>query len=109
MLGNKGNVSLHIYKAIFQNQLLGAAFMVDFGKTRTFLFGGSSEFHKNVMAPYLLHWKAMQDAKALGLTTYDFWGIETSSGETPGFVRFKIGFRGQSSGSSSGKGIRRRP
>jgi lipid II:glycine glycyltransferase (peptidoglycan interpeptide bridge formation enzyme) len=94
-LGSKGAVNLHIYKAIFRNQLLGAAFMVDFGSTRTFLFGGSSQFHKNVMAPYLLHWKAMEDAKNLGLKHYDFWGTETSSGETPGFVRFKLGFGGQ--------------
>lgn len=91
-LANQSAVKLHIYKAIFQNQLLATAFMVDFGKTRTFLFGGSSEFHKNVMAPYLLHWQAMLDAKKTGMNVYDFWGIETSSGETPGFVRFKMGF-----------------
>ena len=28
----------------------------------------------------------------MGMSVYDFWGIETSSGETPGFVRFKMGF-----------------
>lgn len=46
------------------------------------------------MAPFLMHWQAMQDAKAAGFAQYDFWGIETSSGETPGFVRFKLGFGG---------------
>lgn len=94
-LHNPGAVSLRIYKAVFQNQLLASAFMVDFGGTRTFLFGGSSELHKNVMAPYLLHWQAMQDAKAQGMKFYDFWGIETSGGATPGFVRFKLGFGGE--------------
>ena len=44
------------------------------------------------MAPYLMHWQAMLDAKKLGLKFYDFWGIETASGATPGFVRFKLGF-----------------
>ena len=91
-LGNKSAVKLHIYKAVFQNELLATAFMMDFGKARTFLFGGSSEEHKNVMAPYLLHWQAITDAKKMGMSVYDFWGIETSSGETPGFVRFKMGF-----------------
>lgn len=91
----QGDLQLHIYKAIYQNQLLAAAFMVDFGGTRTFLFGGSSEVSKNVMAPYLLHWQAMQDAKAAGFGSYDFWGVETSSGEIPGFVRFKLGFGGE--------------
>lgn len=92
MVQNRGDLKLHIYKAIFQNQLLSAAVMLDYGKTRTFLFGGSSEFHKNVMAPYLLHFQAMLDAKTAGLMGYDFWGIETASGDTPGFVRFKLGF-----------------
>ena len=69
--------------------------MVDFGSTRTFLFGGSSDENKQVMAPYLMHWQAMCDAQKLGLKFYDFWGIETSSGEVPGFVRFKLGFGGQ--------------
>lgn len=103
-LHNREQVKLHIYKAVYQNSVLATAFMVDFGFTRTFLFGGSSENYKNVMAPYLLHWKAMQDAKALGLTKYDFWGIETSSGATPGFVRFKLGFAPQlDSGSARGE------
>lgn len=97
-LGEQGVVSLRIYKAVFQNQLLAVAFMLDFGATRTFLFGGSSEFHKNVMAPYLLHWQAMLDAQSLGFKFYDFWGIETALGATPGFVRFKLGFGGEQEG-----------
>ncbi|MEK7162148.1 MAG: peptidoglycan bridge formation glycyltransferase FemA/FemB family protein, partial [Patescibacteria group bacterium] len=35
---NRGGLKLHIYKAIYQNQLLASAIMVDFGNTRTFLF-----------------------------------------------------------------------
>jgi lipid II:glycine glycyltransferase (peptidoglycan interpeptide bridge formation enzyme) len=90
--GGIERVKLHIYKAIYKNQLLASAIMLDFAGTRTFLFGGSSDEHKNVMAPYLMHYRAMLDAKNLGLNFYDFWGIETSKGETPGFVRFKLGF-----------------
>jgi len=95
ILNRESEVKAHLYKAIYQNQLLAAAIMIDFGQTRTFLFGGSSNLHKNVMAPYLLHWQAMLDAKHQALSYYDFWGIETSSGETPGFVRFKLGFGGE--------------
>ena len=91
---NRGDLKLHIYKAIYQNIILASALLLDFGKIRTFLFGGSSNDYKNVMAPFLMHWQAMQDAKAAGFAQYDFWGIETSSGETPGFVRFKLGFGG---------------
>ncbi len=92
--GGRG-ITPHIYKAVYKNQLLASAIMLDFGGTRTFLFGGSSENHKNLMAPYLMHYRAMLDAKKLGLNFYDFWGIETSKGETPGFVRFKLGFGSQ--------------
>lgn len=94
-LSNQSAVKIHLYKAIYQKDLLASALMVDFGKTRTFLFGGSSASHKNVMAPYLMHWQAMRDAKALGFEIYDFWGTATSSGEIPGFVRFKLGFGGK--------------
>lgn len=94
-LHNRGALKLHIYKAVYNNRLLAAAIMLDFAGVRTFLFGGSSSANKNVMAPYLLHWQAMLDAKTSGLTSYDFWGIGTSSGEVPGFVRFKLGFGGE--------------
>lgn len=91
----RGDIKIHLYKALYQNRLLACAVVLDFGGTRTYLFGGSSPEHKNVMAPYLLHFTAMKDAKGLGLKVYDFWGIETSAGETPGFVRFKQGFGGR--------------
>ncbi len=93
-LHHKGEVKLHLYKAVFNKQLLSAAVMVDFGKVRTYLFGGSSREHKNIMAPYLLHFQAMLGAKGQGLEFYNFWGSETASGKTPGFVRFKFGFGG---------------
>lgn len=89
-----GGVALSIYKALFQNRLLASAIMLDFGFTRTYLFGGSSEEDKQVMAPYALHWQAMLDGKAAGLKLYDFWGLETASGKAHGFARFKQGFGG---------------
>lgn len=95
LLRNRGDLKLGIYKAVYQNRLLASALMIDFGSARTYLFGGSSENLKNVMAPYLLHWRAMLDAKAAGLSFYDFWGIETAAGVRPGFVKFKLGFGGR--------------
>jgi len=91
---HSGDLKLHIYKALYKNELLSSAIMIDFGNTRTYLFGGSSDQQKNLMAPYLLHFQAMLDGKKLGLKYYDFWGVETASGAVPGFVRFKLGFGG---------------
>jgi lipid II:glycine glycyltransferase (peptidoglycan interpeptide bridge formation enzyme) len=87
-------IKAHLYKAVGQDQLLASGIYLDFAETRTYLFGGSSENHKNLMAPYLMHFKAMQDAKNLGMKYYDFWGLETAASKVPGFVRFKQGFGG---------------
>lgn len=83
-----------LYKAFYEKRLVAAAIMIDHGTTRTYLFGGSSESDKSLMAPYAIHWQAMIDAKAAGLTRYDWWGIETASGKTPGFVQFKLRWGG---------------
>ena len=62
----------------------------------TYLFGGSSETKRNMMAPYLLHWQIIQDLKKQGFEKYDFWGVETDS-KHPwyGFSKFKLGFGGE--------------
>lgn len=103
-LKSQSEIKVSVYKALYQKQLLASAVMVDFsakggsasgGGTRTYLFGGSAEANKNVMAPYLLHFMAMTDAKAAGIKFYDFWGLQTSGGKAPGFARFKLGFGGE--------------
>ena len=90
-----GQTRLTIYKALLGQELLACGLMVDFGNARTYLFGGTSPAQRNVMAPYLMHWQAILDAQTSGLKYYDFWGIETAKGATPGFVRFKLGWGGE--------------
>ncbi len=89
-----GDVTVSVYSAMYGGTIIATGMMVDFGKTRTYLFGGSSNEHRNTMAPYLLHYTAMADAKKIGLTDYDFDGLETSTGKEAGFARFKLGFGG---------------
>lgn len=87
--------------------LLAANIMVDFGDTRTYLHGASSSEHRNFMAPYLLHWELMRDAKERGLAFYDWWGVVPPTPPSPpsgrggihehpwaGITRFKRGFPG---------------
>ncbi len=80
--------------AYYNGQLVACGLFVDFGHVRTYLFGGSSTEHKNVMAPYLLHWTAIQNAQTNKLTTYDFFGAEGAVSDGSGFARFKQGFGG---------------
>lgn len=89
-----GDCKVQLYQAFSDNTCIASAVMVDHGFTRTYLFGGSDNEKRNLMAPYALHWQAIQDAKAVGKTSYDWWGTETATGATPGFVQFKLRWGG---------------
>lgn len=91
-----GDAKAALYSAWYENRLAACAIMMDHGDTRTYLFGGSDNELRRVMAPYAMHWQAMLDAKQSGKKHYDWWGVETSSGATPGFVEFKQKFGGES-------------
>ncbi len=84
-----------IFRAHYNAELVATALMIDHGKTRTYLFGGSTDEHRNVMAPYALHWYAIKEAKQQSLAHYDWWGIETATGKMPGFVQFKLRWGGE--------------
>ncbi len=85
--------------ARFDGAVVAANIMIDDGTTRTYLHGASSDKHRQVMGPYLLHWELMKDAKQQGQTAYDWWGIapEDANEKHPwsGITRFKLGFGGQ--------------
>jgi len=62
-----------------------------------YLYGASSNEHRNLMPAYSLQWKAILDAKDRGCTTWDFYGIppnEDPSHPMFGLYRFKTGFGG---------------
>lgn len=90
-----------VFCAIAQKSgtLLAATIMIDFGDTRTYLHGASSNEHRNLMAPALLHWELIKDAKARGLPFYDWWGVAplgaAASHPWAGISRFKRGFGGE--------------
>ena len=99
-LGKEGVISQKIYVAKKGETVLASALVSFHGKRATYLFGGSSDEYKNVMAPHLLHWHIIKDAKNMGCTEYDWWGIVTEKTRDDkksvwsGFSRFKLGFGG---------------
>jgi lipid II:glycine glycyltransferase (peptidoglycan interpeptide bridge formation enzyme) len=75
---------------------LAAGMFVTFGGKLVYLYGGSTRDHKDVMAPYAMHWAAMQEGIALGLKTYDLWGVpkDPEGSMAAGIDRFKEGYGG---------------
>lgn len=81
-----------IFFAEYEGRFLVANLMAYYGDTATYLHGGSSQQDKNIMAPHLLQWELILQAKARGYKYYDFWGIDEK--KWPGVTRFKKGFGG---------------
>ena len=69
------NRRVSIFFAEYQGLRLAAALVIYFGRTAIYFFGGSRDLHREVMAPYVLHFEIMRKAKSLGHEFYDLWGI----------------------------------
>lgn len=92
LLGVNGdNFKNELYLAVWDNKILAAAIVNFFNGRATYLHGASSSENRNMMAPYLLHWEIIKDAKNAGYKEYDLWGI---SEKWPGVTKFKQGFGG---------------
>lgn len=85
--------------ARFEGKAVAANVMIDCWGTRTYLHGASANVHREVMAPYLLHWALVNEAKHRGMRFYDWWGVapEDADASHPwhGITRFKMGFGGE--------------
>jgi len=79
-----------LFFASYNEQPIATALVTFFGTTAYYLHGASANEHRDVMAPYLLHWSIMREAKRRGCTVYDLWGIDEK--KWPGVTRFKRGF-----------------
>lgn len=98
-----GDDVLRVYVAIFETQPIAANIVVHFGDTATYVHGASSNAQRNVMAPHLLQWRQILDAKQTWKSWYDFYGIQTPQrsraskhgASWAGITRFKLGFGGQ--------------
>ena len=88
---------IKLYFAEHEGDIL-AGIMTLFWKTEAvYLYGASSDVKRNLMAPYALQLKAMEDAKNAGCTEYDLYGIppnEDPQHPMAGLYRFKTGFGG---------------
>ena len=96
--------------AELRGQPVAGLIVLAHGTTAYYLFGASSNVHREKMPTYLLQWEAIRWAKSCGCQDYDLWGIPDADEETLeakfaahgqdslglwGVYRFKRGFGGR--------------
>jgi peptidoglycan pentaglycine glycine transferase (the first glycine) len=77
---------------------VAALIIFRFANTATYMYGMSSQAHREKMPSHLLQWEAVRWAKKQACMTYDFWGApEHLDPQDPmwGVFRFKQGFGAQ--------------
>lgn len=97
--GNLKKKISHILIAYYNNIPLSAYEIFIYKNRGYYVYGGSSELHKNLMASNLLMWKSLLFCKKYGCTSFDMWGSlpKNYSQAQPyaGFTRFKEGYGGE--------------
>ncbi len=76
---------------------LAAMFLIITGHRGSYLYGASSDYHRNCMATYALQWAAIRISKAKACTEYDMFGISPAPDPAHplyGLFKFKSGFGG---------------
>jgi len=97
-----------LFLAYYGDEPLAGLMAFAFGSRAYYLYGASSDRHRNLMPNHLLQWRAMLWARGRGCTSYDLWGIPDEAGEHEedmeevlgrgglwGVYRFKRGFGGR--------------
>jgi lipid II:glycine glycyltransferase (peptidoglycan interpeptide bridge formation enzyme) len=91
------SVDVRLYLARFEREVLAGIVTLFRRDEAVYLYGASSNLHRNLMAPYALQVQAMTDARAAGCTYYDLFGIPPSADPNHpmhGLYQFKTGFGG---------------
>ncbi|MDD6262155.1 MAG: peptidoglycan bridge formation glycyltransferase FemA/FemB family protein [Clostridiales bacterium] len=97
MLDSLGE-NARLYMAFFEGKPIAGTIAIHFGDKVWYLYGASSNAHRNVMPNYLLQWEMIRWAIETGARIYDFRGVSgDTSPENPlyGLYRFKKGFSGE--------------
>lgn len=84
-----------LFLAEYDGQLIAGTLAFLFGDKCWYIYGASSNAHRNVMPNYLLQWEMIKWAKASGCSLYDFRGVSGDlNPDNPlyGLYRFKQGF-----------------
>jgi lipid II:glycine glycyltransferase (peptidoglycan interpeptide bridge formation enzyme) len=87
-----------LYLAEHEGDILGGIIVTFYKETATYYYGASSNHKRNLMAPYLLQWHAIKEAKLRGCKYYDMLGIAPPGAKNhpwSGVTQFKTRFGGE--------------
>jgi peptidoglycan pentaglycine glycine transferase (the first glycine) len=82
--------------AIYDNKIIAGGIFTYTKNQGLYYYGASSNEFRNLMAPYLLQWRAILNAKDRACSYYDFLGISNPDSEDKlsGVTDFKLKFGG---------------
>lgn len=89
--------ALRIYRTEKDGTLLNLALVVFYGEEADYHEAASTLESRTYAGAYALQWQAIRDAKEMGMSRYNFWGIAYSSDPKhryAGVTTFKRGFGG---------------
>ena len=96
MLDNLGE-HVRLYMAYYEGQAIAGTLAIWYGDKVWYLYGASSNEHRNLMPNYMLQWDMIAWAVEQGCRLYDFRGVPGQVGEDHplyGLYKFKLGFGG---------------
>ncbi|MDR1961900.1 MAG: peptidoglycan bridge formation glycyltransferase FemA/FemB family protein [Gracilibacteraceae bacterium] len=86
-----------LFLARCAGRVVAGALVFRAGDKAWYVYGASSNAHRNVMPNYLIQWEMIRWAKSLGCAMYDFRGVSGDLSESNplyGLYRFKKGWGG---------------
>ena len=87
-----GPENMKILIAYYNGKPISATIPITFGNKTSYLYGASSNEHRNLMPNYLLQWEMIKIAIKNKSILYDLRGIEGKADNSNGLYRFKKGF-----------------
>ncbi len=89
---------MKLLMAYYEGQPIAGIIPIIYGRKTCYLYGASSNSHRNLMPNYLLQWEAIKSAINAGHDVYDFRGVSGVVDENHpqyGLYRFKKGFNAE--------------
>jgi peptidoglycan pentaglycine glycine transferase (the first glycine) len=69
------HLDMELLIATYEEKPIAGVIVFARGHRAWYLYGASTEAHRDLMAPRLLQWESIRWAKSRGCTLYDLWGI----------------------------------